>query len=78
MNIDSSLRAKYSPIILKTQRTVGKHVLFVIFQMIGSNAEYPCCKGAVASERGQVRNHFQQDILCGILRIRKCAQHPQG
>ena len=52
-------------------------MLFVIFQMIHGNAEYPCCKCAVSPERGQVGNHFQQNVLGRILCIRKGAKHPK-
>ncbi len=38
-------------IILKAQRMLGKHMLFVIFQIIHRNTEYPCCQGAFTPER---------------------------
>ena len=31
--------------------TVGKHMLLIIYQMVGRNAEYPCGKGAFLFKR---------------------------
>ena len=53
-------------------------MLFVIDQIIGRDAKRPSGKGAFASERRQVRDDFEQDVLRGVLRVRKAAQHPQG
>ena len=62
---------------LKAQRHLGEHMLFVVNQVIGGDAEHPGGKRALPPERGQVGDHLQQNVLGRVLGVGKCPQHAQ-
>ena len=65
-------------IILEAQRKFRKHMLLIVFQVVGRNAEHPGGERALPLERRQVGHDLQQNVLGRVLCIRKCPQHPQG